>query len=108
MTANEYQQLVLRTVNKDLPLPMQLATFALGLGGEAGEVQDLIKKHLGHGHPLDRDKLNKELGDCGWYLAVLSYLNGTTLEEVFQQNIEKLKKRYPEGFSTEASLNRKE
>lgn len=43
--------------------PALLACDGLGLTGEAGEVAELLKKHVGHGHALDRDKLAKELGD---------------------------------------------
>ena len=84
------------------------AVFGLGIAGEAGEVADLIKKHVGHGHPLDLDKLAKELGDVLWYVAALSEEFGLDMEQVAILNIEKLRARYPEGFSTERSLNRKE
>lgn len=80
---------------------------AMGLAGEAGEVVDLLKKHLYHGHSLDRDKLTKELGDCLWYLAVLAHLNGVDLADVAAANVVKLRARYPDGFSEERSRNRK-
>ena len=80
----------------------------MGVAGEAGEVADMIKKHLGHGHDLDRDKLIKELGDCLWYTATLAKLIGCTLSDVAQQNVEKLAKRYPGGFSEFLSKFRKE
>lgn len=79
-----------------------------GLTGESGEVADLIKKHFGHGHELDRDKLKKELGDVLWYLARLSAEFGILLSDVADSNIAKLRARYPNGFSEEASKNRKE
>lgn len=97
-----YQQLANRTA----PCENQLATFALGVAGEAGEVADLVKKHIGHGHPLDVEKLKLELGDVLWYVAGLATLLGVTLSEVASANIAKLEKRYPNGFSTEASMNR--
>lgn len=86
--------------------PVALGVWALGLAGESGEVADLIKKHLGHGHSLDKGKLTKELGDVLWYIAVLSSEVGMSLEEVAEANLAKLRARYPEGFSTERSLNR--
>lgn len=76
--------------------------------GEAGECAELIKKHLGHGHPLDMDKVKKELGDCFWYLARLASTFNILCSDICKTNIEKLQKRYPSGFSNEASLNRKE
>lgn len=88
--------------------PGELLNGALGLTGEAGEVSDMIKKHIFHGHDLNRDELVKELGDCAWYLALLCNAIGISLEDVLITNIEKLKRRYPEGFSSEASINRTE
>ena len=79
-----------------------------GLTGESGEVADLIKKHFGHGHVLDQDKLKKELGDVLWYLSQLAEQFGLELSDVAETNIDKLKKRYPDGFSEEASRNRVE
>lgn len=110
MNLNEYQQAALRTaqVGADLLEPIDTAGDALGIAGEAGEVADLIKKHIRHGHPLDKDKVAKELGDVLWYVAVLAHRIGWSLDGVAQANVEKLRKRYPEGFSAERSLNREE
>lgn len=80
----------------------------LGLTGESGEVADLIKKWQFHGHPLDDEKLLLELGDVLWYVNRAALAIGKTLEDVMQANVDKLRKRYPNGFSTEASINRKE
>lgn len=80
----------------------------LGLAGEAGECADIIKKWCYHGHKPDKDKLIAELGDVLWYVAATCDLLGVSMEYVMTANIEKLKKRYPEGFSCEASINRKE
>lgn len=88
--------------------PGELLNGALGLTGEAGEVADSIKKTIFHGHKMDYDGLVKELGDVCWYLALLCHAIDVPLEEVMTRNIEKLKKRYPEGFSESASINRKE
>lgn len=79
-----------------------------GLTGEAGEVADLIKKHFGHGHELDLTKVKKELGDVLWYLSQLAEQFGLSMDDVGEANIAKLKARYPDGFSEEASKNRKE
>ena len=80
----------------------------MGLCGESGEAIDLVKKHLAQGHELDKEKLAKELGDIAWYLAETAYAIGYPLEDILQMNIDKLKKRYPEGFCTACSLNREE
>ena len=105
LTANEYQALAMRTAK---PECRTLSNVGLGLAGEAGEVADEIKKHLHHGHPLNKEKLVKELGDVCWYAALAATVLGVTLGDVMQTNIEKLKARYPEGFDPEKSLHRKE
>ena len=86
-----------------------LNNASLGLAGESGEIADHVKKVMFHGHPLDdatRDKIAKELGDILWYCAMGAKGIGFGLAEIATMNIDKLKKRYPEGFSTENSLNR--
>jgi NTP pyrophosphatase (non-canonical NTP hydrolase) len=84
-----------------------LYVSTLGIAGEAGEFADLIKKQAGHGHASDPVKEKKELGDILWYVADVCTKKGYDLGEVAALNIEKLKARYPEGFSTEKSQNRK-
>ncbi len=108
MTINEYQKLAMTTLNPDLDKKDILINGVMGLCGESGEVIDIVKKHLAQGHELDRDKIIKELGDVAWYMAEIATVLDVELEEVLTLNIEKLKKRYPEGFSTEKSLNREE
>lgn len=102
---NGYQIAAMRTAGMENKI-YRLGNFALGIAGEAGEVADYIKKVLYHGHPMDKDKLCKELGDVLWYIATLADTACFTLEEVARVNIEKLKKRYPEGFNKERSINR--
>lgn len=106
LTANEYQRLAMKTLNPELDKKDVLINGVMGLCGEAGEAIDLVKKHLHQGHPLDREKLAKELGDIAWYLAETAYALDLTLEEILRGNLEKLAKRYPEGFSAEASMER--
>ncbi len=108
MTVNEYQALAMKTLNPALPKKDVLINGVMGLCGEAGEAIDIVKKHLAQGHELDRDALIKELGDVAWYLAETATALDVTLEEVLAGNIEKLKKRYPDGFSTARSVERVE
>lgn len=84
----------------------RLACWGLGLTGEAGEFADLVKKHLFHGRPLVLEKAAKELGDTLWYLAMAADALGLSLSEVATLNIEKLRARYPDGFSHAASAAR--
>jgi len=108
MTPNEYQKLAMTTLNPALSKQDVLVNGVMGLCGEAGEAIDIVKKHLHQGHPLDKEALIKELGDIAWYLAETATALDVSLEEVFNRNLGKLKKRYPEGFSAENSQNRTE
>ena len=102
MRADDYTQLAIRTATDKT----DLCNCALGLTGESGEFADHIKKHLYQGHKIDADYLINELGDIMWYVAVAAERLGFNLSEVMEINIEKLKKRYPNGFEVEKSINR--
>ena len=106
MNANEYQKLAMTTLNKDLSKKDVLINAVMGLCGESGEAIDIVKKHLHQGHELDKEKLVKELGDIAWYLAEAAYALDIELSSVLEKNINKLKARYPEGFSVDKSINR--
>ncbi len=108
MNFSDYQSLAARTLGRDRTHEQQLANAALGLTGEAGETAELIKKHLFHDTPLDRDAMVKELGDCLWYIAAFATVLDIEMTEIAEQNIAKLKRRYPEGFDTDRSRNRTE
>lgn len=81
----------------------ELAIFTLGVAGEAGEVAELVKKHLGHNHPLDHDAMVKELGDVLWYLTALCTSLDISLSHVAAMNLAKVRERYPNGFDPERS-----
>ncbi len=110
MTLDEYQRLAARTRTSSHGAldPNSMCCNALGLAGESGEAVDLIKKHLFHGHPLDRVKLVKEIGDTLWYLASIASDLGVDLSEVAAQNLAKLETRYPNGFTEADSLARRD
>jgi NTP pyrophosphatase (non-canonical NTP hydrolase) len=80
----------------------------MGIAGEAGEVSDLLKKHVFHGHSVEREDVKKELGDVLWYVSQIATEFNISLEIVAEANIEKLKKRYPKGFREEDSIHREE
>ena len=108
-TLNCYQTDASRTLAASRKLDnITLAMGGLGMAGETGEVVDLIKKVVAHGHELDQQKLIEELGDVLWYIAALCTLMGVPLEEVAFANIAKLKRRYPNGFDPNRSMNRSE
>jgi NTP pyrophosphatase (non-canonical NTP hydrolase) len=106
LTPNEYQQAALRTASNTRDTYKMLQEGLMGLNGEAGECIDILKKYLFQGHGLDRDHLAEELGDVAWYLAVTAHAIGWSFEDILKKNIEKLNKRYPDGFDAERSVNR--
>jgi NTP pyrophosphatase (non-canonical NTP hydrolase) len=101
----EYQELSSRTAPKGT-LGNVLTEYSLGLTGEAGEVVDKIKKFVYHDHLLDDEGIIEELGDLLWYLTRIAAALEYDLESVAYGNVRKLKKRYPEGFSATASIER--
>lgn len=123
MTGNEYQLLANRTndgkcserltwmldtwdwSDKDLG---GIISASLGLSGEVGEVNDMVKKWIFHEGKMDWTHLKKELGDVLWYVALMCSSIGWELDDVMKMNIEKLEERYPEGFDPERSAHRKE
>lgn len=68
--------------------------MATGISGEAGEILEVIKKHVIYQKPLNSDNLIEELGDIEFYLEGLRQGFGITREECLQNNILKLTKRY--------------
>lgn len=80
----------------------------LGLSGEVGELNDMIKKWIFHEKPFDEEHAKKELGDVMWYVAMMCHSFGWDLDEIMQMNVDKLKARYPKGFSVERANNRKD
>lgn len=122
MTGNKYQFLAMRTNDKMGSCRLRtgidnyesiadiggLFNGCLGLSGEVGEFNDMIKKWIFHEKPLDFEHAKKELGDVLWYLAMICDSFGWDMNEIMQMNIDKLKARYPEGFDIQKANNRKE
>lgn len=120
MTGNEYQYDAMRTndgyATKRLELATQNGNFndvggvfnaALGLSGEVGELNDMLKKHIFHEKPIDKEHFKKEIGDICWYIAMMCTSCGFNLDDVMKTNIDKLKARYPDGFDINKANNRK-
>lgn len=119
MTGNEYQELAMRTNCKDAKERLddklhnnmlvnfaQVINASLGLSGEVGELNDMIKKFAFHGTPMDESHFMKEVGDICWYIAQMCDACGYKLDDILDINIDKLKARYPEGFDTVRANNR--
>ena len=101
-----YQALAQVTANVTAGKTEKILNGCMGLCGEAGECIDALKKHLFQGHGLDVDHMIEECGDCWWYVAELATALGVGLDVVAERNIEKLRKRYPNGFDAEHSVHR--
>ena len=107
MQMNEYQKAAARTINQKLNKEQQANHALHGMTGEIGEIHSLYQKAY-QGHLVEYIHLKKELGDLMWFISEYCTALGWTLEEVAQLNIDKLKARYPDGFSEDKSLHRKE
>lgn len=109
MNADLYQEMAARTlIDKPdfelTPDEVMLVWNGLGLAGEAGEAADEIKKAIFHRHGINREKIIKELGDVMWYVAAICTKMDIQLDEVMNTNINKLKERYPNGYTSADSL----
>lgn len=105
MNFGEYQKLAKRTARKD---DFQAFNYCLGLAGETGEILEHIKKAVFHGKELNPDVIREEIGDLLWYAANLADYYGLDLDLVAISNINKLKKRYPNGFNIKDAQARKD
>ena len=105
-TLAEYQQAASRTINRSLTTEQRMVDAAAGLAEEAGEVLGLVRKHVFMHHELDRARLVTELGDALWCLTGIAAAVGVSLDEVATANLEKLRRRYPDGYSDRASARR--
>ena len=99
MLIDQYQEQAMRTSVQQSD-HLQLLNAALGLGGESGEVIDLIKKYAFHGKELDTVRIAEELGDVLWYIALTCKAIGVPMSVVAQMNIDKLQARWPQGFKS--------
>jgi len=91
-----YEIAAARTVNPALREPERLIDAAAGLAEEAGEVLAIVRKHLYQGKALDREKLEQELGDALWCLAMTARAAGLSLDSIAAKNIAKLDRRHPD------------
>ena len=120
MTGNAYQIHAMRTNDEmstarlELSIDMNskydmggIVMATMGLSGEVGELNDMIKKWIFHKSDMDITHAKKELGDILWYVACMAESFGWSLDEIMKMNIDKLKARYPEGFDIDRA-NHKE
>jgi NTP pyrophosphatase (non-canonical NTP hydrolase) len=90
------------------PQEVDAIHFALGIAGESGEIVDMIKKNVINGHAGSTEKLLAEIGDLMFYIQGLLALIGYNLDDALMCNITKLECRYPDGYSDQASIDRRD
>jgi len=95
-----------KTNDPELDFYKNLSHADRGLSGEAGELTDAVKRHLDYGLPLDIDNIEEEVGDALFYLQTICTLTGLRLDAAMEANIAKLQKRFPEGFTQQAAVDR--
>jgi NTP pyrophosphatase (non-canonical NTP hydrolase) len=96
MDFSQYEAAAARTINPSLGESERLIDAAAGLAEEAGEVVAIVRKHLYQSKELDRERLEKELGDALWCLAMTARAAGLSLEQIAATNITKLEQRHPD------------
>ncbi|MFA4871954.1 MAG: nucleoside triphosphate pyrophosphohydrolase family protein [Patescibacteria group bacterium] len=106
MDLKQYQEFCKSTAKKFDNPELEIATWGLGLAGEAGDVASCIKKTFAHKNDITGG-IKENIGDTLWYAAMICNFFGWSLEEIFQDNVNKLKERYPEGFTIENAYHEK-
>ena len=106
MTIQDYQEKIKRTMNNNLTPIERISMLSMGISGETGELIDYLKKAYYHDHTLSFDHVKKEIGDIMWYLGNICNEYKLDLSEILDINIDKLNKRYPDGFDPDKSKNR--
>jgi len=105
ITLRKYQELCKKTAKQFKNKEEELSNWGLGLAGEAGDAAGCIKKTVFHGNDQTQG-LRENLGDTMWYLAMICNVFDWDLEEILKENVGKLERRYPKGF-TESDASRK-
>jgi len=100
MDLKEYQELAKKTAKKFDSKEKEILTWGLGITGEAGDVTSCIKKTFAHDNNQESG-IKENLGDALWYAAMICNFFNWDMNDVLNENIEKLKKRYPNGFTVE-------
>ena len=106
MNIRDFQTLSVRTMNKELTKEQAISNMIFGANGELGEVTDILKKYLYQGHRINKQHLSEEIGDTLFYIVNLCTLFNLDVEDILQGNVDKLRKRFPNGFEVDRSINR--
>ena len=104
MGLKEYQEACEVTAKKDFNTKdEELGCWGLGVVGEAGDIASCIKKLLFHKNEGIKDGIKENIGDMMWYTAMICNVLGWSLSEILEENLDKLKARYPQGFTEKAA-----
>ncbi len=106
MNLKEYQEACKRTAKKFETPEKEILTWGLGIAGEAGDIAGCIKKTYAHDND-QRQGIKENIGDMLWYAAMVCNFFNWDMDEILNENIEKLKKRYPDGKFTTEQAKRK-
>lgn len=101
MNLKDYQELCKKTAKKFDSKDLEIATWGLGISGEAGDVASCIKKTFIHKNAVVQEGIKENIGDTFWYSAMICNFFGWNMEEVLEENVNKLRERYPNGFAFE-------
>jgi len=104
----QYEKMVQRLFIKPDDKTGRLVHAAMGISGEAGELVDAVKKHWVYGKPLDTENVLEECDDVLFYLVAMLNECGFSLMDAMEHNEAKLAKRYPDGWSEQAAIERKD
>tara|TARA_B100000405_G_C16700151_1_gene415908 strand:+ start:560 stop:964 length:405 start_codon:yes stop_codon:yes gene_type:complete len=106
-----YTQARLHELNDKVNISL-LMTGGIGLSSETGELNEIIKKCIFQGKPMDDETIfhcKRELGDIIWYWISTCRSLGLDPNEVIEENVKKLESRYPDGeFDVHYSENRQD
>ena len=103
---NEFREHTRRLFVKPDSTVEKMVHAVMGVSGEAGELVDAIKKHWIYGKELDSENVLEECGDLLFYMDRILDLCGYTIEDAMQANFEKLRIRYPQGYTDYAARDR--
>lgn len=106
MIIEDFENHVARLFVKPTDNIGRMVHASMGIAGEAGEVVDAVKKTWIYGKPLDTENILEECGDLLFYIQALLTENGFTLEDAMRHNFAKLAKRYPQGYTDNAAIER--
>lgn len=103
MDLKDYQELAKTTAKKEEDPDKEICFWGLGVVGEAGDISSCIKKLVFHKNESIKEGIRENIGDMMWYTAMICNFFNWNLQEILNENIEKLKKRHPQGFTYETA-----